>query len=117
MSRIFDTGPKQYYRLARKHRMGLRRAVSLALPDMWIQWCSWWRFQGPAGRNRRAVAAYREAQMMNDPKVVERAARAWWVHEADSDVAWSDVTEPVRNGYRARAREALAAALDEVEAV
>lgn len=43
------------------------------------------------------------------PEAVELAARAWWAHESDSDVAWCDVIEPVRDGYRARAGVALAA--------
>src|SRR5689334_6961830 len=49
--------------------------------------------------------------------MIERAARAWWAHESDSDVAWSDVIESVRNGYRARAREALHAAFEGVPMV
>lgn len=46
--------------------------------------------------------------------MIERAARAWWAHESDSDVAWSDVIEAVQNGYRARAEQVLHAAFEDV---
>lgn len=47
-------------------------------------------------------------------EMIERAARAWWAHESDSDVAWSDVDEAVQRTYLARAEQALYAAFEGV---
>lgn len=45
-------------------------------------------------------------------KTVEAVARSNWAHTSSADVAWAEVAEHVRDGYRARAELDLTAAMD-----
>lgn len=62
----------------------------------------------PDAANHRAEYNVEEVRLAHIQEI-DIVARTWWAHESSADVPWREVADAVKNAYKARADEAIAA--------